>query len=124
MEPEARTSETRVEYKVIGNLFATMGTRGGAALLRAIAKAGVDVNVADPSGKTLLLCAVDFAALCDDKMRVRIAEGVFFLLHHGADPNLADDRGRTPFMLALMWRQKLIAELLFLSGANFRSRVH
>ena len=50
--------------------------------------------------------------------------GIAHVLHHGADPNLADDRGLTAFVLALRLHQRDIAELLFLSGAEFRSSVH
>src|SRR5579864_5869745 len=101
-----------------------MAYEDGAALLQSIAAAGVDVNVADPSGKTLLMRAVQFAAQCQGKQRRRIVEGISCLLHHGADPNLADERGLTAFVLALKLRQRDIAELLFLSGAKFRSRIH
>jgi ankyrin repeat protein len=123
MEPETRKSQTRGAYMVVGDLFLTMALRDGAALLQAIAASGVDVNVADPSGKTLLLHAVRFAAQPDGKLRRRMVEGITCLLDHGADPNLADDQGQTPFTAALKLGQKNIAELLLLSGAKFRSRV-
>jgi ankyrin repeat protein len=124
VEPEARKSQTRTSYLVIDNLFFLMAMGDGAAVLRAIAAAGLDVNVAGPTGKTLLMRAVHFAAQCDGKLRRKMVEGISCLLHHGANPNLADERGLTAFTSALKLGQRDIAELLFLSSAKFRSRIH
>jgi ankyrin repeat protein len=71
----------------------------------------VDVNVADPSGRTLLLHAVDLASTCTYELRPRIVETVACLLQNGADANLADDQGQTPLSLALTFRQKDLAWL-------------
>ena len=68
--------------------------------------------------------AVCFAAQCQGKLRRKMVEGISCLLDHGADPNLADDRGETSFTSALKLHQRDIAELLFLSGVKFRSRIH
>ena len=76
MEPEARTGQTRADYEILRGLFLSLAYEDDETLLRVIWANGLDVNVADPSGKTLLLSAVDFAAQCADKMRVRMAEGV------------------------------------------------
>jgi len=124
MELEASRSQTRVDNPVIGDLFLTMAMKDRAALLRAIAAAGVDVNVASPKGKTLLLLAVELASICDYKLRRRMMAGICCLLDHGADPNLADDRGETPLSVALQFRQRDLTELLFLSGAQPKSRIH
>ena len=123
MEREAKTSQTRARYVVIDNLFFLMANGGGAAVLRAIAAAELDVNVADPTGKTLLMRAVQFAAQYQGKQRRKIVEGISCLLHHGADPNLADECGLTAFTSALKLGQRDIAEMLFLSSAKFRSRI-
>jgi hypothetical protein len=77
------------------DLFLVLATKDGAMLLRAIAAAGVDVNVAGPKGKTLLLLAVELASICDYKLRRRMMAGICCLLDHGADPNLANDMGET-----------------------------
>jgi hypothetical protein len=124
MELESNTSQTHASYLVIDNLFFLMAIGGGAALLRAIAAADLDVNVAGPTGKTLLMRAVHFTAKCRGKLRQKIVVGIICLLHHGADPNIADDRGLTAFVLALQLHQRDIAELLFLSGAEFKSGIH
>lgn len=80
-------------YGVVGHLFVTMGLQDE-GLLQAIEAAGVDVNVADPSGKTLLMHAAHCAAICKKgKLRRRMLAGISLLLKNGANVNLADERG-------------------------------
>jgi ankyrin repeat protein len=95
-----------------------MVQRGGEALFHEIKEAGVDVNVADPSGRTLLLHAVHLAATCTDKLRQRVVDSITCLLQNGADVNLAAERGQTPLSLALTLRQKDLAWLLLEHGAE------
>lgn len=118
MEVNERRSPTCVDYMLAGHLFFGMVQRGDKALLREIIAAGVDVNVADPSGRTLLLHAVHLASTCTDKLRPRIVETVAFLLQNGANANLADDEGHTPLRLALTLRQRDLAWLLLENGAE------
>ena len=119
MEVDARKSDTCVDYMLVGRLFLCMVQRGGEALLRKIRAAGVDVNVADPSGRTLLLHAVDLASTCTKKLRPRIVEAVACLLQNGANANLADDRGQTPLSLVLTAPKRSCLAL-----AGTRGRVH
>jgi ankyrin repeat protein len=118
VEIDEGRSHTCVDYILVGRLFLCMVQRGGEALLREIIAAGVDVNVADPSCRTLLLHAVHLAATCTDKLQPRIVETVSCLLQNGADANLADDWGQTPLSLALTLRQKDLAWLLLEHGAE------
>ena len=118
MEVDARKSHPCVNYILVSHLFLCMVQRGGKALLRKIRAAGVDVNVAGPSGRTLLLYAVHLASTCTDKLRPRIVETVACLLQNGADANLADDWGQTPLSLALTLSQKDLAWLLLEHGAE------
>ena len=124
MELEAKNIQICADDHTMSELTLTMAYKGSATLLPAIAAAGVDVNVVDFSGMTLLMYATLYATLCSDKPRRNTVAGIAQLLHHGADPNLADDRGLTAFFLALKLHQRDIAELLFLSGADFRSGIH
>ena len=100
-----------------------MAYEDGETLLRVIRAAGLDVNVADPSGKTLIMYATAYAAQNSDKAGRNMVAAIAHLLHHGANLNLADERGLTAFGLALKLHQRDIAELLLLAGAEFRSRI-
>lgn len=101
-----------------------MVQRGDTAMLREILAVGVDVNVADPSGRTLLLHAVHLASTCTKKLRPRFVETVALLLQNGANANLADDWCQTPLSLALTLRQNDLAWLLLERGAEATPGIH
>jgi hypothetical protein len=115
---------TLVQVEVDMSVFLTMAQKGGPSLLRAIAKAGVDVNAADFSGRTILWHLVMHAPRVTGLVRRRIFAGIACLLQNHADPSLADEDGLTPFDVALKLQQKDIAELLFNQGAKFSSIIH
>jgi ankyrin repeat protein len=69
--------------------------------------------------------AVHFAATYKtDKLRKKIVAGISYLLRHGANLNLADERGDTALSLALKLRQKDIAKLILIHGADVPSTIH
>jgi ankyrin repeat protein len=69
--------------------------------------------------------AVHFAAKYKtDTLRKKVVAGIAYLVRHGANLNLADECGDTAFGLALKLRQKDIAKLMLIHGANFPSRIN
>ena len=100
-----------------------MALRGETGLREEMAARGVTADVADPSGRTLLMYAVHFAARCRGTLRRRTVAGVICLLQNGADPNRTDDRGETALTLAITYRQKDIAILLLEHGAKPQSAI-
>jgi ankyrin repeat protein len=111
-------------FDLLRSLIATMCLKNSADLLEAIRNAGVDVNIADPNGRTLLMFAIYHAALCKDTTRPKMVEAIHWLLQNGANVNLADLGGMTAFSLAVTSRQKDFAMLLFKHGAAFPSQIH
>lgn len=63
------------------------------ALDVALAALQVDVNQRNTSGRTLFH---ETCAQCDDDIDV-----LYELVEHGANPNLLDDQGMTPWQLAV-----------------------
>ena len=118
MTSTSQRAKTDGDYMLVGGLFLAIALRDEAALLREMAAAGVDANIADPSGRTLLMHTVYFAAQCDGELRRRMVAGIACLLQNNADPNLADACGETASSLALKLRQRDIAKLLLEHGAN------
>ena len=66
---------------------------------------GIDVNVRDRSGRTILFAAKN-------------AETVRYLLWKGADLEVVDSMGRTPLLYSLFRMHREAAEALILEGAN------
>ncbi|TVU49273.1 hypothetical protein EJB05_00577 [Eragrostis curvula] len=66
-------------------------------------QAGADVNFKTSRGPTALLMAVDEGLI----------DIVKFLIEAGADPNIADHRGRIPIIYAAAYKQREIVETLF-----------
>ncbi|TVU00349.1 hypothetical protein EJB05_54244 [Eragrostis curvula] len=66
-------------------------------------QAGADVNFKTSRGPTALLMAVDEGLI----------DIVKFLIEAGADPNIADPRGRIPIIYAAAYKQREIVETLF-----------
>jgi ankyrin repeat protein len=106
------------------SVFLTEAEKGASSLLRAIYKAGVDINAADPYGRTILMHLVMYAPRVTAKLRRRIFAGIACLLANQADPNLADENGLTPFDVALKLQHKDIIEILFTHRAKFSSSIH
>src|SRR5260370_26339767 len=114
-------------HQLVCELLKTMILNDGETVLQALERAGVDVNVADCSGKTLLMHAVHFAAkhkYKTDKLRKKLLAGITYLVRNGANLNLADECGETAFGLALKLGQKDIAKLMLIHGANFPSTIN
>jgi ankyrin repeat protein/cell wall assembly regulator SMI1 len=81
-------------------------------LLEELVAAGADVNHETDSGDTPLHAAVD----------ARSAEGVRFLIRHGADPTVKNDDGRTPLGLARRLEEPKLAEVLREAEEAWRQR--
>jgi ankyrin repeat protein len=111
--------------QLVSDLLKTMALQDGQALVQALVKAGLDINVADCSGKTLLMHAVHFAAKYKtDKLRKKIIAGIAYIVRNGANLNLADECGDTALSLALKLRQKDIAKIMLIHDAEFTSRIN
>ena len=111
-------------YELFDSLIATMCQKNSATLLEAIESAGVDVNIADPNGGTLLMFAVFYAGRCQDTVRPKMIEAIHCLLQNHANVNLAHASGMTALSFALDAHQEDLAILLLEHGANFPSRIH
>lgn len=87
------TSEPRSQYRASGGLTVLhYAARSGCLdCVKALAKAGVDLNRATPDGVTPLMIAIE-------SRQVDVAN---FLLDAGADPHLADWWGRTALYVAV-----------------------
>lgn len=89
--------------------------RGYLSILKALVGAGVDVNAAYGNDLTALMWAAGHA---NDVPAADGAKMVTFLLDAGADPELADNRGRTALMIAAERGHGLVADLLVARGAD------
>jgi uncharacterized protein len=91
--------------------FAT--TKNDSASVRLLIKAGADPNYALPEGKTkMLLLAADY-----DSTQAAMA-----LLDGGANPNVADRRGRTPLHIAAQGGSLEMVRKLIYKGADLNAR--
>src|ERR1043166_8963168 len=106
------------------DLFITLLLHGGSAALQAIAAAGLDVNVADSEGRTLVMLAVHYAARCSGAQKTRIMAAITCLLANGADVDLRDEIGQSALSRAITLRQKAIAKLLIEQGGDLRSTIN
>ncbi|GJN13786.1 hypothetical protein PR202_gb00531 [Eleusine coracana subsp. coracana] len=98
-------------------------------LLEHGADAGADVNFTTPYGQiaftdTITSCLPDIDVLkkfradhnypVEEALDDRLADIVKFLLEAGADPNIPNEHGKIPIMLAAAWGPRKLVEILFL----------
>jgi ankyrin repeat protein len=105
----------------MGILFFTLVFLGGEAVLREMGAEGIDINATDPSGKTLLMLAVNWAA--ESKAKRKVLAAIACLLEHGANVSLKDENGETALTQALRRCQKSIAKLLLQYNADPALRI-
>ena len=67
-------------FELMRSFGVAMCEKNNTALLKAIRTAGVDVNITDSNGRTLLMFAVYYAARCRDTVRPRMTEAIHCLL--------------------------------------------
>ena len=77
-----------------------------------LVKLGVDLNVKDNLGKTLLMWAIQHR-------NIAIVE---FLLQNDVDVNMKDNSGRTALMLAFLYKQKKTVELLLQNEVDVHAK--
>ncbi|KAL6845788.1 hypothetical protein ACP4OV_024363 [Aristida adscensionis] len=96
--------------------------------LRLLVQAGADVNFTTPYGQTALMDTITLCLPDVDKFKLEIetnpnspgkaldaslANVIKFLLEAGADPNIPNEHGKTPIMIAAAWGQRALVEILF-----------
>ena len=89
--------------------------RGFASIVNRLLNAGIDVNAIYANGLTVLSWA---AGHSDDVPTADGAALVAQLLDRGAKPNLADDRGQTPLMIATAMDHADVVDILLAHGAD------
>ena len=98
------------------------GNRAG--LVQKMVERGADIDAHYTSGRTALMLAVLGASKFDDNLRQRFIETIEALIVNGADMNIRDEHAQTALDLALVLRQKDIAQLLLLKGAEVDSMIN
>ena len=98
---------------------------GDVETLRALIESGVDVNLRPESGGTALREAVTWKGDSSHSVpKERHAAVIEFLLENGADPNIADHRGKTPLHCAALSGDCVSIRRLLDAGADPNAKTH
>jgi ankyrin repeat protein len=108
------------DYKGVTPLMAAAWSANSEVVSVLIAH-GSKLNAVDNSGWTALTMPI-FLWDSVPHFRDGIAKTVALLAEHGADVNMPDENGHTPLMLAAMYSEPRIVEILLNAGADINAR--
>jgi ankyrin repeat protein len=113
-------ADVKVNVDYVGTqLISVVARDGDPEMMRLLIKAGADPNQAIASGSGQK--SSDGETLLLDAIEKRPLDTVKMLLDHGAKVNVADKKGRTPLVSAMVWGRWDVVRLLLGRGADINA---